>query len=72
MLDVAASTKEAMEKFINFVASVTEGPIFNRLSSAEVRTAGIKYAKEVGLEKRVVNDACLIGKTLLYLFHRLL
>jgi len=57
MLDVVASTREAMEKFIDFVASVTEKPFLIDAPSAETKIAGVKYAREVGLEKRVIYNS---------------
>ena len=59
MLDIVGSTKEAMESFISFVADVTEVPFLVDSPSAEVKIAGVKYASEVGLEKRVVYNSLM-------------
>jgi tetrahydromethanopterin S-methyltransferase subunit H len=59
MLDVVGSTKEAMERFISFVADVTEAPFLVDSPSTEVKAAGVKYASEVGLEKRVVYNSLM-------------
>jgi len=59
MLDVVGSTKEAMVKFIDFVANVTEAPIMIDSPSVEVKVAGVKYASEVGLENRVVYNSLI-------------
>ena len=57
MLDIVASTKEAMEKFIDFVATVTEGPFLIDSPSVEVKVFGVRYVKEVGLEKRTIYNS---------------
>lgn len=59
MLDIVASTKEAMEKFISFVASVTEGTFLIDSPNVEAKVAGVKYASEVGLEKRMVYNSLM-------------
>lgn len=59
MLDVVGSTIEAMEKFIDFVAKVTDNPFLIDSPSVEVKLAGVKYAKEIGLEKRVVYNSLI-------------
>lgn len=56
MLDVVGSTVVAMEKFIDFTAKATDSPLIDS-PSVEVKLAGVKYAKEVGLEKRVVYNS---------------
>jgi len=60
MLDVVGSTEEAMERFISFVADVTEAPFLIDSPSVEVKVAGVKYASEVGLEKRVVYNSLIL------------
>jgi tetrahydromethanopterin S-methyltransferase subunit H len=57
MLDVVGAASGAMEKLINFTANVTDTPILIDSSSFEVKIAGLKYAKEIGLEKRVVYNS---------------
>jgi len=59
MLDVVGSTKEAIKRFISFVADATEAPILIDSPSVEVKVAGVKYASEVGLEKRVVYNSLI-------------
>jgi len=59
MLDVVGSTKEAMEKFISFVADVAEAPILIDSPSLDVKVGGVRYAREVGLEKRVVYNSLM-------------
>jgi tetrahydromethanopterin S-methyltransferase subunit H len=60
MLDVVGSTTEAMGKLIDFVADVTEAPFLIDSPSTEVKVSGVKYAKEVGLEKRVVYNSLIL------------
>lgn len=57
MLDIVASTKEAIEKFIDFVAHVTEEPFLVDSPNVEVKIAGVKHARDVGLEKRVIYNS---------------
>jgi len=57
MLDVVSSTEEAIRRFIDFVANVTKAPFLIDSTSTEVKVAGIKYADETGLEKRVVYNS---------------
>jgi tetrahydromethanopterin S-methyltransferase subunit H len=57
MLDVVASTKEAMEKYIDFVASATDRPFLIDSPSFEINIAGVKYAKEIGLENRIIYNS---------------
>jgi tetrahydromethanopterin S-methyltransferase subunit H len=57
MLDVVGSTREAIEKFISFVADVSEVPILVDSPSFEVKAQGLKYAIESGLEKRIVYNS---------------
>lgn len=59
MLDVVGSTKEAMQRFIIFVSDVTETSFLIDSPSVEVKIAGIKYASEIGLEKRVVYNSLI-------------
>jgi tetrahydromethanopterin S-methyltransferase subunit H len=57
MLDVVGSTEEAMRRFIEFVGDVTDMPFLVDSSSVKVKVAGIKYVREIGLEKRVVYNS---------------
>lgn len=59
MLDVIASTKEAMCRFIEFSVNITNMPILIDSPSAEVKIAGVKYAKEIGIENRVVYNSLI-------------
>jgi tetrahydromethanopterin S-methyltransferase subunit H len=61
MLDVVASSKEAMERLVSFVAEVSEEQILIDSPSREAMIAGVRYAREVGLERRVVYNSLMPG-----------
>ena len=57
MVEVVASTPEAMVRYLDFTASVTEAPILLGGVDAASRTAGVRYAAEVGLLDRCVYNS---------------
>lgn len=57
MVDVVALTSKAIQKYIEFVAEITDVPILIDSSSAEVKISGIKYSTEVGLNNRIVYNS---------------
>ena len=57
MVDVVASTGEAMKRYLEFVSDVTDVPILVGGAVASARVEGVKYAKEVGLMDRVVYNS---------------
>lgn len=57
IVDVCCGWPQAFEKFIEFVANVIDGPFSIDGSTAEVRIAGLKYVKEVGLSNRVLYNS---------------
>jgi tetrahydromethanopterin S-methyltransferase subunit H len=57
MIDVVASTKESMIKYLSFVSEKTEAPILLDGILPEVRIASLDYVKEVGLTDRVIYDS---------------
>ncbi|MEM1566037.1 MAG: tetrahydromethanopterin S-methyltransferase subunit H [Candidatus Bathyarchaeia archaeon] len=57
IVDVCSSFPEAFPKFLDFVASVIDGPFTIDGATAEVRMAGLKYVKEAGLSNRVVYNS---------------
>jgi tetrahydromethanopterin S-methyltransferase subunit H len=58
MLDVVATTVEAMEKYLSYLADATDFPLLiDGSDSLEVNTAGINFAKEFGLIDRVVINS---------------
>jgi len=59
MLDVVGPTEVAIKKLISFVSELTETPFLIDSPSVKVKSAGVRYAKEVGLEKRVVYNSLM-------------
>lgn len=57
MVDVVAMTQQAIEKYIDFVAEMTDVPMLIDSSSADVKISGVKYCKEIGLTERVVYNS---------------
>ncbi|WP_457591790.1 tetrahydromethanopterin S-methyltransferase subunit H family protein [Geoglobus sp.] len=56
ILDVVAETGEAIVRYLEFVADVTDRP-FILDGYVEARTAGLKYAMEVGLVDRIIYNS---------------
>jgi tetrahydromethanopterin S-methyltransferase subunit H len=61
MLDVEGSTAQSMEKYIDFVAGITDVPLLLGGPTPEVREAGLKLVEEGGLEDRVVYNSLMPG-----------
>lgn len=58
MLDVVATTREAMEKYLEYLVDRTEFPLLiDGSDSVEVNTAGIRFAKEVGFLDRIIINS---------------
>jgi tetrahydromethanopterin S-methyltransferase subunit H len=57
MIDIVASSKTAIEKYIEFVAGVTDAPFLVDSTTADVRIAGLKHSAEVGLLNRAVYNS---------------
>jgi len=67
MLDVVLPSKRWISRVLDFVASVTNAPIFLDAPSAEVRVAGLEYAKQAGiLDNCVYNSLNPESKSLEY------
>ena len=67
MLDVVLPSKRWISRVLDFVASVTSAPIFLDAPSAEVRVAGLEYAKQAGiLDNCVYNSLNPESKSLEY------
>lgn len=49
MLDVVLPSKKWIDRVLDFVTSATEAPIFLDAPSADVRVAGLDYAKQAGI-----------------------
>ena len=58
MLDVVASTTEAMERYLQYLVDTTEFPLLiDGSDSLEVNSAGINFAKESGFLDRVIINS---------------
>lgn len=58
MLDVVATTSEAMEAYLQYLVDRTEFPLLiDGSDSLEVNTAGIRFAKEAGFLNRVIINS---------------
>jgi tetrahydromethanopterin S-methyltransferase subunit H len=57
IVDVCASSPQAFEKPIDFVAKTIDGPFTLDGITDEVRIAGLTYVKEAGLSSRVVYNS---------------
>ncbi|WP_287589023.1 tetrahydromethanopterin S-methyltransferase subunit H [Candidatus Borrarchaeum sp.] len=57
MLDVVGTSPEAICKYIDFVANLTDAPILVDSSFMDVKIEGIKHAAEVGLLNRIVYNS---------------
>ena len=67
ILDVVLPSKRWISRVLDFVASVTSAPIFLDAPSAEVRVAGLEYAKQAGiLDNCVYNSLNPESKSLEY------
>lgn len=56
-LDVVGSTSEALVKYVDFVAGITDLPFLVDGSNATVRINAMKHAMEIGLQNRVVYNS---------------
>jgi len=58
MLDVVATTSDAMESYLQYLVDRTDFPLLiDGSDSIEVNTAGIKFAKEAGFLDRVIINS---------------
>ncbi len=57
IVDVVASTGEAMANYIEFVADVTKAPMFIDSPQPDVRLHACKHAVQVGLRSRIVYSS---------------
>jgi tetrahydromethanopterin S-methyltransferase subunit H len=61
ILDVVGTSVEAFQKYIDFISKVTEAPIQIDAISPRLRMEAIKWASEVGLSGRLVNNSIYRG-----------
>ncbi|MCD6444561.1 tetrahydromethanopterin S-methyltransferase subunit H [Candidatus Bathyarchaeota archaeon] len=57
MVDVVGETVEALDRYIDFVASITDSPILVNGVESSVRVEASRHAVEVGLKDRVVYNS---------------
>jgi tetrahydromethanopterin S-methyltransferase subunit H len=57
MIDIVATSQTAIEKYIEFVAGITDAPFLVDSTVTDVRIAGLKYSAEVGLLDRAVYNS---------------
>ena len=63
MVQVFAESAEAIKKYMEFVASVTDAPFLIDSTEPMVRAEGAKYAKEVGLLDRAIYNSLNVSMT---------
>ena len=61
MLDVEGATSEALRRYLEFAADVTDEPLLLGGPTPEVRIEALKWAGEVGLTNRIVYNSLLPG-----------
>jgi tetrahydromethanopterin S-methyltransferase subunit H len=62
MLDVVATTRESMEKYLQYLVDETTFPLLiDGSDSLEVNSAGIRYAKDAGFIDRVIINSLTPG-----------
>ena len=57
LVDVVGMSEEAIKKYMEFVADVTDKPFLVDSAMADIKIAAVEYAKEVGLEKRIIYNS---------------
>lgn len=57
MFDVVGATPEAIEKHLEFAASITKMPLLIDGTTTDVRLAGLRFAAEKGLTDRIVYNS---------------
>ena len=61
ILDVVGTSVESFQSYIDFVSKVTDAPIQIDAISPRLRREAIKWASEVGLSKRLINNSIYRG-----------
>ncbi|MHC1580970.1 tetrahydromethanopterin S-methyltransferase subunit H [Methanopyrus sp.] len=57
MAHIMAESEEAMIRYLDWVADVTDAPIIVDSTEANVKIAAVKHAQEVGLAERIVYNS---------------
>lgn len=61
MLDIVGATPQAIEKHLEFAASVTQTPLLIDGTTVDVRLAGLEYVAKAGLADRIVYNSIQPG-----------
>jgi len=61
ILDVVGASVEAYQKYIDFISKVTKAPIQVDAISPRIRMETIKWASEIGLSARLINNSIYRG-----------
>lgn len=57
MVQVVGESAQAMARYIEFIAEITDAPLIIDSTSADVRVSGLKFAEEIGILDRVVYNS---------------
>ena len=61
IVDVVGTSVESFQRYIEFVSKVTDAPIQIDAISPKLRMEAVKWAAEVGLSSRIVNNSIYKG-----------
>lgn len=64
IVDVVGAWPEALIRYMDFIADVTDSPFLIDGPTAEVRAAGLRYAEEAGLVRRAIYNSINAETTL--------
>ncbi len=63
MIQIVAEADEAMKRFIEFVADLSDAPLILDSTSASVRLAALQYSEEIGIIDRVIYNSLNLSAT---------
>lgn len=63
MIQIVSESDEAMSRFMDFAAEVSNAPLILDSTSAEVRCSGLRHAEETGLLDRVIYNSLNVSAT---------
>lgn len=61
ILDVVGTSVQSFQRYISFISEITNAPIQIDAISPRLRIETVKWAKEVGLSERIVNNSIYRG-----------
>lgn len=61
LLDVVGSSSEALIKYLEFSAEISDSPLIMDGVSSDIRIEGLKYVEEVGLSERIIYNTISPG-----------